>query len=51
MEGGNLFRVGVIVFFGYNGLKVFVLNVLFFVLVLCVSLFVGDFFVWSGFLL
>lgn len=38
MEGGNLLRVGLAAFLGHNGLKVFVLNVIFFVLVSCASL-------------
>lgn len=42
MEGGNLLRAGVTAFLGHNGLKVFVLSVLFFVLVSCASLPVGD---------
>lgn len=48
MEGGNLLRAGVTAFLGHNGLKVFVLNVLFFVLVSCASLPVGDPSVRSG---
>ena len=42
MEGGNFPRVGFAAFLGHNGLKVFVLNVIFFVLVSCASLPVED---------
>ena len=42
MEGRNLLRAGVTAFLGHNGQKVFVLNVIFFVLVSCASLPIED---------